>query len=139
MKTLVGREGLEPSYRESESRVLAAERPPYGWEGQIRTAVVGFKDQRPATERPPSMGWRVGVPPTWHRFTADGLQSFDLRHIWCLGRVSITPIRLFRPSLIHLSYPGELGGPGENRTLIAGLQDQYSPIELRAHGSGPGN
>ena len=52
----------------------------------------------------PKVGWRVGVPPTWHRFTADGLQNFDLRHNWWSGERSNLRMRVFTPPLGHLSY-----------------------------------
>ena len=60
-------------------------------------------------------------------------------HIWCLRERSNLRIRLFRPVLVHLSYTGELGGDGENRTLIGWVQTSSPPVERRPHGCGGGN
>ena len=60
-------------------------------------------------------------------------------HIWCLRERSNLRIRLFRPVLVHLSYTGELGGDGENRTLIGWVQTSCPPVERRPHGCGGGN
>ena len=46
-QNLVGRGELESPLPESESGVLAAERPPYGWETGTRTQVKSFKGSRP--------------------------------------------------------------------------------------------
>ena len=60
-------------------------------------------------------------------------------HIWCLRERSNLRIRLFRPVLVHLSYTGEFGGDGENRTLIGWVQTSSPPVERRPHGCGGGN
>lgn len=60
-------------------------------------------------------------------------------HIWCLRERSNLRIRLFRPVLVHLSYTGESGGDGENRTLIGWVQTSSPPVERRPHGCGGGN
>ena len=64
-------------------------------------------------------------------------------HIWCLRERSNLRNRLFRPALVHLSYTGELGGDGENRTLIGWVQTSSPPVERRPqwqkHGCGGGN
>ena len=60
-------------------------------------------------------------------------------HIWCLRERSNLRVRLFRPALVHLSYAGELGGDGENRTLIGWVQASHPPVERRPHGCGGGN
>ena len=45
--------------------------------------------------------------------------------------------------LVHLSYAGEFGGDGENRTLIGWVQTSSPPVERRPHdcrtGCGGGN
>ena len=41
--------------------------------------------------------------------------------------------------LVHLSYTGESGGDGENRTLIGWVQTSSPPVERRPHGCGGGN
>lgn len=60
-------------------------------------------------------------------------------HIWCLRERSNLRNRLFRPALVHLSYAGESGGDGENRTLIGWVQASHPPVERRPHGCGGGN
>ena len=60
-------------------------------------------------------------------------------HIWCLRERSNLRDRLFRPALVHLSYAGEFGGDGENRTLIGWVQASHPPVERRPHGCGGGN
>lgn len=60
-------------------------------------------------------------------------------HIWCLRERSNLRVRLFRPALVHLSYAGESGGDGENRTLIGWVQTSSPPVERRPHGCGGGN
>ena len=60
-------------------------------------------------------------------------------HIWCLRERSNLRIRLFRPVLVHLSYTGEYGGDGENRTLIGWVQTSSPPVERHPHGCGGGN
>ena len=60
-------------------------------------------------------------------------------HIWCLRERSNLRIRLFRPVLVHLSYTGESGGDGENRTLIGWVRASHPPVERRPHGCGGGN
>ena len=64
-------------------------------------------------------------------------------HVWCLRERSNLRNRLFRPALVHLSYTGELGGDGENRTLIGWVQASNPPVERRPqwqkHGCGGGN
>jgi hypothetical protein len=66
-------------------------------------------------------------------------QPLGHRHIWCLRERSNLRIRLFRPVLVHLSYTGESGGDGENRTLIGWVQTSSPPVERRPHGCGGGN
>jgi hypothetical protein len=62
-------------------------------------------------------------------------------HIWCLRKRSNLRIRLFRPALVHLSYTGEIGGDGENRTLIGWVQTSSPPVERpkQQNGCGGGN
>jgi hypothetical protein len=60
-------------------------------------------------------------------------------HIWCLRERSNLRVRLFRPGLVHLSYAGESGGDGENRTLIGWVQTSSPSVERRPHGCGGGN
>ena len=60
-------------------------------------------------------------------------------HLWCLRERSNLRVRLFRPALVHLSYAGEFGGDGENRTLIGWVQASHPPVERRPHGCGGGN
>jgi hypothetical protein len=64
-------------------------------------------------------------------------------HVWCLRERSNLRSRLFRPALVHLSYTGELGGDGKNRTLIGWVQTSSPPVERRPqekqNGCGGGN
>ena len=93
----------------------------------------------PLTE-PPSSQWgdrRESNSRSWsHNPTP---QPLGHGHIWCLRERSNLRVRLFRPALVHLSYAGEFGGDGENRTLIGWVQASHPPVERRPHGCGGGN
>ena len=86
---MAGSERIERPQLASKTSGLPLTELPIGVTGGIRTHVGLVHSQPPET--------RLGYG-----------------HIWCLESGSSRPLRLFRPSLIRLSYPGELGGPPGN-------------------------
>ena len=115
------------------------QRPVAGGERIERPKPASKTGGFPLTE-PPSSQWgdrRELNSRSWsHNPTPEPLGH---GHIWCLRERSNLRDRLFRPALVHLSYAGELGGDGENRTLIGWVQTSSPPLERRPHGCGGGN
>ena len=140
-ENLAGRPGLEPGTSAFRARRAAKlrQRPVAGGERIERPKPASKTGGFPLTE-PPSSQWgdrRELNSRSWsHNPTP---QPLGHGHIWCLRERSNLRDRLFRPALVHLSYAGESGGDGENRTLIGWVQASHPPVERRPHGCGGGN
>ncbi len=139
-KKMAGRPGLEPGTSAFRSRRAArcASGCVEGGERIERPKPASKADGLPLTEPPSKWGDRRELNSRgWSHNPSP--EPLGHGHIWRLRERSNLRVRLFRPVLVHLSYAGELGGDGENRTLIGWVQTSSPPVERRPRGCGGGN